>query len=161
MPRAKTNKYSRFIVFLFIYISVNAKAQDSPALNDTSTTYRDGLVAIVETLPHYPGGVKKFNQLIEKEYRFTSSAIEAAVKGKVVVSFVVDKDGSLTDFKVLSDLGYDTGEQLIKVLKMSERWIPGMQNGKPVRVQYSLPVNLEAPVLKNRRKKKHDLRHES
>ncbi|HTG67178.1 MAG TPA: energy transducer TonB, partial [Flavobacterium sp.] len=59
------------------------------------------------------------------------------------VSFVVEKDGSLTDIKVLRDIGYGTGKEAIRVLQKSPKWNPGIQNGKPVRVQYSLPITIQ------------------
>jgi protein TonB len=59
----------------------------------------------------------------------------------VVLTFVVERDGSLTDIKVLRSLGSGTDEEAVRVLKASPKWKPGIQNGRPVRVQYSIPVN--------------------
>mgnify|MGYP003411423114 CR=1 FL=1 len=66
------------------------------------------------------------------------------LKGKVFVSFVVEKDGSLTDIKVIRDIGYGTGKEAIRVLKQCPKWNPGEQNGKKVRVLYSLPINIQS-----------------
>ena len=58
------------------------------------------------------------------------------------MAFVIDVDGSIIELKVLKDLGYGTGEEAIRVLKESPKWIPGEQNGQPVRVKYALPIAL-------------------
>jgi periplasmic protein TonB len=65
------------------------------------------------------------------------------LKGKVYVTFVVEKDGSLTDIKVLRDIGYGTGKEAIRVLSKCPKWMPGEQNGKKVRVLYSLPITIQ------------------
>jgi len=64
------------------------------------------------------------------------------LKGMIVVRFVVEKDGSLSDIKVVHDLGYGTGEEAVRVVGLSEKWKPGIQNGKPVRVNYTLPIQI-------------------
>ncbi|HEX8563536.1 MAG TPA: energy transducer TonB [Flavobacterium sp.] len=96
----------------------------------------------IEVKPVFPGGMDKFYKYVGSNYNVPD---EPGLKGKVIVSFVVEKDGSLTDIKVLRDLGYGTKEEAIRVLKKSPRWNPGEQNGKKVRVQYSLPITIQAP----------------
>ena len=56
------------------------------------------------------------------------------------MTFIIEKDGSLSDIKVLRDIGYGTGDEAIRVLKISPKWIPGKQNNKEVRTLYSLPI---------------------
>lgn len=92
----------------------------------------------VEVKPDFPGGIQKFYDFVSKNYQ----APEEDVKGKIFIQFVVEKDGSLTDIKVMRDLGYGTGAEAIRVLKKSPRWKPGIQNGRPVRVLYSLPISI-------------------
>lgn len=95
----------------------------------------------IEVKPDFPGGIDKFYKFIGKNYRVPE---ESGLKGKVFVSFVVEKDGSLTDIKVLRDIGYGTGKEAIRVLKSCPKWTPGEQNGKKVRVLYSLPISIES-----------------
>lgn len=99
-------------------------------------------VAGIEVKPEYPGGIEKFYQFVQKNYRMPE---EDGLNGKVFVSFVVEKDGSLTDIKVLRDIGYGTGKEAIRVLKSTPKWSPGEQNGKKVRCTYSLPISLKSP----------------
>lgn len=95
----------------------------------------------IEVKPDFPGGIEKFYKFVAKNYQVPE---EEGLKGKVFVSFVVEKDGSLTDIKVIRDIGYGTGKEAIRVLKSSPRWNPGEQNGKKVRVLYSLPINIQS-----------------
>lgn len=95
----------------------------------------------IEVKPDFPGGLAKFGKFIAANYRTPD---EEGLKGKVYVTFVVEKDGSLTDIKVIRDIGFGTGKEAIRVLKSAPRWIPGEQNGKKVRVLFSLPINIQS-----------------
>lgn len=100
--------------------------------------------ASVEVLPEFPGGgMPAFIKFLSKNYRYPAMAREQGVSGRVIMSFVVEKDGSLTDIKVIRDLGLGTGEEAIRLLKSSPKWKPGIQNGRPVRVAYTLPFKLD------------------
>ncbi|MEM0542888.1 energy transducer TonB [Flavobacterium sp. j3] len=96
----------------------------------------------IEVKPDFPGGLEKFYKFISKNYQLPD---EEGLKGKVFVTFVVEKDGSLTDIKVVRDIGYGTGKEAIRVLKSCPKWNPGEQNGKKVRVLYSLPISIQSP----------------
>ncbi len=95
----------------------------------------------IEVKPDFPGGIEKFYKYVGKNYQVPE---EEGLKGKVFVSFVVEKDGSLTDIKVIRDIGYGTGKEAIRVLRSCPKWNPGEQNGKKVRVLYSLPINIQS-----------------
>ncbi len=93
----------------------------------------------VEVKPDFPGGIQKFYQYVQKNFRLPE---DEEIKGKIIVQFVVEKDGSLTDIKVLRDLGFGTGKEAERLLKNCPKWKPGIQNGRPVRVLYSLPISV-------------------
>jgi protein TonB len=95
----------------------------------------------IEVKPDFPGGIDKFYKFVGNNYKTPE---EEGLKGKVYVTFVVEKDGSLTDIKVLRDIGYGTGAEAIRVLKKCPKWTPGEQNGKKVRVLYSLPITIQS-----------------
>lgn len=95
----------------------------------------------LETQPSFPGGMEKFYAYLKKAVRYPPMAQENNIQGKVFLSFVVEKDGSLTDIKVDRKLGGGTDEEAVRVLKASPRWIPGVQNGKKVRVKYNIPIS--------------------
>jgi protein TonB len=105
-------------------------------VEEDNTVYN---TAGIEVKPDFPGGIQKFYDFVGKNYQTPE---EEGLKGKVFVSFVVEKDGSLTDIKVLRDIGYGTGKEAIRVLNKCPKWTPGEQNGKKVRCTYSLPINI-------------------
>ncbi|WP_338408478.1 energy transducer TonB [uncultured Flavobacterium sp.] len=107
-------------------------------VEEDNTVYN---TAGIEVKPDFPGGMSKFYKYIANNYRTPE---EEGLKGKVYITFVVEKDGSLTDIKVLRDIGYGTGKEAIRVLKSSPRWSPGEQNGKKVRCTFSLPISIQS-----------------
>ncbi|MCY4780843.1 TonB family protein [Sphingobacterium sp. UT-1RO-CII-1] len=96
----------------------------------------------VEIPPDPVGGINAFRTWVQNQYQYPQGAIDAGVKGQIVVSFVVERDGSLTDIKIVKDLSYGTGQALVNVLKKAKPWKPGVQNGRKVRVNYQLPMTL-------------------
>jgi len=107
-------------------------------VEEDNTVYN---TAGIEVKPDFPGGIQKFYDFVGKNYQTPE---EEGLKGKVYVTFVVEKDGSLTDIKVLRDIGYGTGKEAIRVLNKCPRWTPGEQNGKKVRCTYSLPISIQS-----------------
>jgi len=107
-------------------------------VEEDNTVYN---TAGIEVKPDFPGGMDKFNQFVAKNYQTPE---EEGLKGKVYVTFVVEKDGSLTDIKVLRDIGYGTGKEAIRVLNKCPKWTPGEQNGKKVRCTFSLPISIQS-----------------
>lgn len=97
----------------------------------------------VESPPVPVDGMPSFLRYIGVNYVYPKEAEAAKVKGRLMLAFVVEKDGTISDIKTLKDLGYGTGEEAIRVLKTSPKWKPGMQNGKLVRVEYTLPIVLD------------------
>lgn len=99
----------------------------------------------MENPPSFPGGIERFYKFIDDNKKYPAMAIENNIQGNVFVSFTVEKDGSLTDIKIDRKLGHGTDEEAVRVLKLSKRWNPGMQNGKPVRVKYNIPIKFSLP----------------
>lgn len=95
----------------------------------------------IEKQPEFPGGIAKFYKYIAGSIKYPKMAQENNVQGKVFLSFVVEKDGSLSDVQITRGLGSGTDEEAIRVLKESPKWHPGIQNGLAVRVKYNINVN--------------------
>ena len=96
----------------------------------------------VDKMPEFPGGIKKFYTYVGNN--FEKPDIEAENTIRVNVSFVIEKDGSMTDIKVLKDPGYGLGAEAIRVLKsLKTKWSPGMFEGKAVRTSYNLPITIQ------------------
>ena len=104
--------------------------------------HEDNVFTAVEINPEPVGGLNAFRVWLGNNYHYPQAAIDAGVKGRIVVSFVVEKDGQLSSFKIVEDLGYETGEAAIETLQKAESWVPGKQNGRKVRVAYTLPIQL-------------------
>lgn len=98
---------------------------------------------MVEVEPSFPGGIRAFLNYVAENYQFPSAAKEQGVNGKVILSFIVERDGSLTNINIVRDLGFGTGSEAVRILKKSPKWKPGIQNGRAVRVSYSLPISLQ------------------
>jgi len=113
----------------------NADVKNVTEANDNT------VFTAVEISPEYPGGEAAFGKFLQKNIRYPTIAKENNIQGKVYIQFVVERDGSLTDIKVLREPGSGTGDEAVRVLKISPHWKPGIQNGKPVRVQYTVPVS--------------------
>ncbi len=97
--------------------------------------------ASVEKLPSFPGGEEAFANYLAKSIRYPKEAKNNKFTGRVIVSFIVEKDGKLTNIKVLRDIGGGCGPEAVRVLSESPAWNPGLQNGNPVRVSFTMPVN--------------------
>ena len=98
---------------------------------------------VVEEDPEFPGGLGALSQFIADNIKYPQLAKENNITGKVFVSFVVEKDGSVGQVKVLRDIGGGCGAEAVRVVKTMPKWKPGKQRGKPVRTQFNLPVNFE------------------
>lgn len=99
----------------------------------------------IETLDRQPepeGGMDAFRKWVGINLSYPEAAISAGVKGTVQVAFIVEKDGSLSNVRVVRDLGYGTGDKAIDLIKRAPRWRPGFKNGEPVRVEYTFPIRL-------------------
>lgn len=92
----------------------------------------------------HSNGMETFRLWVIRNYRVPKKARKEQVHGKVEAAFVVEKDGSLSSFEILEDLGHGTGEELVRVLSKAKKWSPGIQDGKPVRVKYMLPIYIDA-----------------
>jgi TonB family protein len=95
----------------------------------------------VDTAPKFPGGMEKFYMYVGKTIKYPQQAVKNNVQGKVFLSFIVEKDGRLTEIHVDKPLGAGTDEEAVRVLKSSPRWSPGLKDHKPIRVKYNMPIS--------------------
>jgi protein TonB len=133
----------RRLLFLFICIvafnDIQAQSESSiPPISGDNTVYNSGGI---EVKPEFKGGLNKFYEYISKNYRTPEVP---GLKGKLLISFVVEKDGSIADIKVLKDIGYGTAEEAIRLLKNCPKWTPAEQQGKKVRCSFMLPLNIQS-----------------
>lgn len=90
----------------------------------------------LEIKPEFPGGIVKFHKFITDNYKKSNK--KPTLQGKLFATFIIEKDGTLSDIKIVQDIGFGTGDELIRILKLSAKWKPGKQKNKEVRTLYSL-----------------------
>ncbi len=95
---------------------------------------------VVESMPEYPGGEPALYKYLAENIKYPQMAKESGIQGRVFVTFVVERDGRVTDVRVLRGIGGGCDEEAIRVVQNMPKWTPGKQRGKSVRVQYNLPV---------------------
>ena len=98
---------------------------------------------VVEDDPEFPGGKDSLYAFIERNLVYPQWAKDNKIEGKVYVSFTVETDGSISNVKVLRDIGGGCGAEAIRVVMKMPKWKPGKQRGKPVRVQFNLPIEFK------------------
>ncbi len=95
---------------------------------------------VVENMPDFPGGQAALMQYLAKNIKYPTIAQENGTQGRVIVQFVVNKDGSIVDAKVVRSVDPYLDKEALRVINTMPKWKPGMQRGKPVRVKFTVPV---------------------
>jgi protein TonB len=128
------------LLYALILLSVSQLSQAQVAANkDTAKKIH------VDIIPEYPGGQKAFQDYIAKNLRYPGVAQLIGIDGKVVVSFTVGPDGRVTNVYPAHCIGAGCESEAVKVIEGSKQWKPGSQDGRPVRVMYSVPINFFNP----------------
>ncbi|MCR4836338.1 MAG: energy transducer TonB [Bacteroidaceae bacterium] len=99
----------------------------------------------VDEMPEFPGGMEKLIQFIADSIHLPKCVTEGNVEGRSIVEFVVNKDGTLSDFKIAVPLHKECDVEAIRVLTLMPRWKPGKEDGELVRVRYAIPVRFRRP----------------
>lgn len=146
----------KFLILILICFAQNIFSQTIPKGDPNSTntvpeassiiTYNDdnadNLVydkSVVEIKPEFPGGDEAFKIFIKENYKKTDSS---SPNGKIYISFIIEKDGSLSNINIIRDLGFGS-EEAIRILKKSPKWTTGKQNGKDLRVKTVIKMLIE------------------
>lgn len=123
------------IIFLMLF-STQTQAQEEQTESNENIYNTAG----IKVQPEFPGGMTEFYKYISQNYKTPNIK---RLKGKVYVAFIIEKDGNLSDIKVIRDIGHGTGAEAVRILKACPAWKPGEMNGEKVRVQYSLPIAIQ------------------
>lgn len=113
----------------------------SEPLNKPQPVNSNRVYDVVEQMPSFPGGISGLRTYLNQNIRYPAEAQENCVQGRVVVSFVVGKDGHISDVTVLRSVDPSLDKEAIRVVRNMPRWTPGKQGGEPVRVRYNVPVS--------------------
>ena len=114
-----------------------AKASDATAPADTT---KNVVYDVTETLPQFPGGQGVMMKYLAANIKYPASAVKAKKQGRVIVSFVIQKDGSVTNARIVKSVDPELDAEALRIVKAMPNWTPGTQDGKPVDVNYTIPV---------------------
>lgn len=113
----------------------------STAVNANTTNQKSHKVyEMVEEMPMFPGGQKEMMTFLSKTTKYPAKAVKKKIQGRCLVQFIVEKDGSISNVRVMSKVHPLLDAEAIRVVKSMPRWMPGRLKGKPVRVKFNLPV---------------------
>ena len=133
------------------YMPAPPRPQPAPPSIDTQmeeSASNERIFEVVEVMPKFPGGDEALVNYIEQNFKPTPDAIKYAIEGRILISFVVNSDGSITDVKPIlptsRQLGYGLEEAAAEMIKAMPPWTPGMQRNKKVAVRYTLPIKVTA-----------------
>ena len=132
----------KLFILIVICLTQNVFSQDNSSdtkKSDDNSIYN---TAGLDVKPDFPGGFEKFYAFVDENFKYPEGNIDFKGK-KIYVTFIVEKDGSLTDIKILRDAGHGTGDEALRVLKSSPKWNPGKHKGEIIRVLFSLPILLK------------------
>lgn len=107
---------------------------------ETKEVEEDVIVVHAEVMPEFPGGTSALMKYLSTHIKYPAVSQEIGAYGRVIVQFIVDKDGTITDPVVVRGVEVHLDKEAIRVISSMPKWKPGMQNGKRVRVKYTLPV---------------------
>ncbi|MDL2254832.1 energy transducer TonB [Bacteroidales bacterium OttesenSCG-928-J16] len=112
----------------------------TPPTVEAEEIQEEEIFTIVEKEPSYPGGDKSRLEFLQKNTKYPQMAREAGIQGTVYVSFVVERDGSITQVKILRGIGGGCDEEAIRVTQLMPKWSPGEQRGRAVRTNFRMPI---------------------
>lgn len=138
---------------LFLMVGCKVKQKDTTIIpivktpSNTQTpaqispdTDQDSFFITVEVMPSFPGGIEARGKYLNDNIKYPDEAIKAGIQGTCYMNFVVETDGRITNVRVLRGIGGGCDEEAIRVIQDMPEWEPGLQRGKPVRVQYNMPI---------------------
>lgn len=122
-------------------LQVTQRVADEPVKAEPKPEVENKVFDVVEEMPSFPGGNAALMKYLADNIKYPVVAQENGVQGRVVVSFVVERDGSITDVKVVRSVDPSLDREATRVVKSMPKWNPGKQNGSAVRVKYNVPVS--------------------
>ena len=128
-----------------VTITLDMPKQETTEVETVETMVKEEVVEeevlkVVEEMPVFPGGAGKMKEYIAKNIVYPTYAIENGIQGRVFVTFVVERDGSISNVKAMRGIGFGCDEEAIRVIQSMPKWIPGRQRGETVRCSYTIPI---------------------
>jgi protein TonB len=120
--------------------NVNVDAKADVAVNSKSQQTKEGIFVVVEEMPEFPGGADACKSFIARTLKYPNKAMNSGKTGKVVVTFIVNKNGKVENAKVIRSIDPALDKEVIRVVNSLPDWKPGKQRGTPVDVVYTMPI---------------------
>jgi TonB family protein len=114
--------------------------EDLPRDAPGKLTNENDTLHFVEQMPRFPGGSEEMNRFISKTKKYPVEALEKGISGRVVLKFIVTKNGNITNLKVLRSVSPELDKEAIRIVSLMPNWTPGKQNGQNVNVQFTMPI---------------------
>ena len=124
------------VLAILFTVNTTATAQNKKTSNDK-------VFEKVEDMPEFPGGEQAMMDFVAKNVQYPKEAMEKEISGRVLVGFIVEKDGSISETEIVKGIGGGCDEEAVRVVKAMPKWKPGKQKGKPVRVHFMLPLTFK------------------
>ena len=116
---------------------------NTTAMAQNKKTSNDKVFEKVEDMPEFPGGEQAMMDFVGKNVQYPKEAMEKEISGRVLVGFIVEKDGSISETEIVKGIGGGCDEEAVRVVKAMPKWKPGKEKGKPVRVSYMMPFTFK------------------
>lgn len=130
------------LLLCVLFLTLGAQAQSVDNVN--SNAAKESVYDQVEVKPEFPGGMPALVKYLQENIKYPSAALAEKAQGKAFVRFVVEKDGSITNTEIIKSTGnIYLDKEALRVASNMPKWKPGMQQGKPVRVFFMLPVSFK------------------
>jgi len=119
----------------------HADPDSATTITISSPDDKGKIFTAVEQFPSFPGGTNAFYKFLAKNIRYPAEAVKNNTQGTVIIGFVVEADGQLTNVKIIKGVSPEIDAEAIRVIQISPKWKPALQNNKPVRVQFRMPIS--------------------
>lgn len=138
MPKWKPGMEKGQPVRTRFFVPISFKSQQSAEDKEEVSEF-------LEDMPEFPGGMAEMMLWLSQNVQYPKEAVKANIEGRVMVSFVVEKDGSISNAEVERSINELLDKEALRVVSAMPKWKPGMKNGQPVRARFHIPVRFEIP----------------
>ena len=141
----KRTSFLRNILTIIVMLTSYSTIQAQVVIEDNAVVNEDEnqIFVFVEEYPEFANGEENLYKYLGSNIKYPHEALENGIQGTVVVKFVVEKDGSISNVKAVRKIGGGCDEEAVRVVKRMPRWKPGKQSGKPVRTEFTLPIQFK------------------
>lgn len=134
-------KRQLMLTVAIMLLACGCMAQNTKPANTNGKANSGQVFDVVEEMPQYPGGMEALMSYLGENMKYPADAEKNKIEGRVIISFVIDKEGNVKDAEVVRSVSPSIDAEALRVVNGMPQWIPGKQKGKPVNVKYTLPLS--------------------